>query len=123
MMKSLLAAGALLLLAACAAPTTAAEAIPPAQTAASDDAGACAARNGTIRPICRMQRMTCVIAYRDAGRACANDADCEGKCLLKGEAPADPNARVAGQCQASSDPCGCRTEVDGAKVKLSICVD
>lgn len=123
MTRSLLVATALLL-AACTAPTPATQAtLPVTQTAASDDASACAARNGTLRPVCRMQRMTCVIAYRDAGRRCASDADCEGKCLLKGEPPADPDARVTGQCQASSDPCGCRTEVDNGKVKLSVCVD
>ena len=136
-MKKLLACAVFLVLAACVAPrapqdaTTpvpAAEAAPNAsppatQTAASDAPAACAARNGAIRPICRMQRMTCVIGYRDAGRACSGDTDCEGKCLLKDDPPTDPNGHVTGQCQANSDPCGCRSEVNGGKVTTTICVD
>ena len=110
-------------LAACAAPVPPPATAPTATATAGDEAAACAARHGAIRPVCRMQRPTCVIAYADAGRACANDADCAGKCLLEGDPPADPTARVTGQCQASSDPCGCRTEVDGGKVTGAICVD
>ena len=70
-----------------------------------------------------MQKPACVISYTDAGKTCANKSDCEGRCLLAGDAPADPDARLTGQCQATSDPCGCRTEVDGGKVANSICVD
>ena len=127
-MKKLLTAVVFLALAACVAPSAPQDATPavspPAtQTAATDDPAACAARNGTIRAVCRMQVRTCVIAYRDAGRACSDNADCEGKCLLKDDAPVDRNVRVTGMCQASSNPCGCRTEVDGGRVTASICVD
>lgn len=93
------------------------------KAAAASDPAACAALNGTIRPICRMQRMSCVIAFRDAGRTCSNDTDCEGKCLLTDDAPTDPNTTVTGQCQANSNPCGCRSEVNGGKVTTTICVD
>ena len=120
-MKRLIVA---LLFGALAACAPGAEIAPaPAAATATLDPAACAARHGTIRPVCRMQRPACVIAYADAGRACQDKSDCEGRCLLEGDAPADPNARVTGQCQATSDPCGCRTEVDGGKVAASICVD
>ncbi len=141
-MKTLLAAVMLLALAACAAPSAPEEATPAAtpaalkatsppstpvsdsvKAAAASDPVACAALNGTIRPVCRRQLPACVIAYRDARKTCANDADCEGKCILKNGAPNDPNATVTGQCQSNSNPCGCRTEVDGGKVLRSICVD
>lgn len=136
-MKNLLI-GLLFALAACTSPVPAKDAptaISVAQApapstpvsdsvkAAASDPAACAALNGTIRPVCRRQLPACVINYRDAGKACANKSDCEGKCIAKDGAPSDPNATVTGQCQSNSDPCGCRTEVDGGKVLRSICVD
>lgn len=82
---------------------------------------ACAARGGTVKPICRMGRPTCVIPYRDAGRACRNDSDCEGRCIAKGGgAPGQP---ATGQCQADSNPCGCATLVDNGVVESTLCVD
>lgn len=125
-MKRLFAVLAFAVLAACAAPAAPPPPAPPSTPAAADaalDPAACAAHHGTIRPVCRMQRPACVIAYADAGRPCRNRSDCEGRCLLKGDAPTDPAAPVIGRCQATSDPCGCRTEVDGGKVAGSICVD
>jgi hypothetical protein len=67
--------------------------------------------------------MTCVITYTDVGKTCADDSDCQGKCLLEGDPPTGASATVTGVCQADSDPCGCRTEVIGGKAQPTICVD
>lgn len=119
MLKTALAALLMAALVACAptpAPTT------PTQ-AATPDVAACAAKGGTVRPVCRMQKPACVIAYADAGKTCSDKSDCQGRCLYRGEAPADPATAVTGQCQANSDPCGCFTTVVKGHVGPGMCVD
>jgi hypothetical protein len=91
--------------------------------AAIKDPAECAAKGGSIRPVCRMQNPTCVLTYADVSKACTDDSDCQGKCILAGDPPADRNTPVTGECQADSDPCGCRTEVKGGKAQDTICVD
>lgn len=83
----------------------------------------CAAKGGSIRPVCRQQVPTCVVTYTDVGKTCKDDADCQGKCLLEGDPPADRTQQVEGTCQADSDPCGCRTEIKGGLAQETICVD
>jgi hypothetical protein len=127
-MKSLAAALAFGILAACAAapaPTTAAA--PPAHTAAEpaagdDAAAACAARGGAMHRICRMQSLQCVIRYADAGKSCRGKADCQGRCLAKGEF-AREGEPTAGVCQATSNPCGCHTLVEDGRAGPTMCVD
>lgn len=117
MFKSLLAAALALVMVSCA-PTP-----PPVTAAASPDVAQCTAKGGTVRPVCRMQKPACVIAYADAGKTCSDKSDCQGRCLYQGEAPADPAAAVTGQCQATSDPCGCFTTVVKSHVGPGMCVD
>jgi len=110
-----------LLVTACApiaapSPPPVAPSVPPSSSAGPDQ-DACAARGGTIRPVCRMQRPACVIAYEDAGKACTDGDQCEGRCVvLTGD------GSKGGVCEADSDPCGCTTELIGG-VPSSICVD
>lgn len=70
-----------------------------------------------------MQKPACVIAHADAGKTCSDKADCQGRCLYRGEAPADPAARISGRCQATSDPCGCFTTVVNGQLGRGMCVD
>lgn len=126
-MRKTLAIAAFLALVAC---TPAGETTKPSQdmvsaesAAAITDPAECAAKGGSIRPVCRKQTPTCVLVYKDVGKECSDDADCEGKCLLAGDPPTDPNAKVTGQCQAESDPCGCNTEIKGGKAQATLCVD
>lgn len=118
-MKTLAAIALTALLAACA-PT----AVTPAPTPApSADAQACAAQGGTIQPVCRRQVPACVISFKDAGKVCRDDADCQGRCLYKGEPPADREAQVTGRCQATSNPCGCFAEVEAGRYTRGVCID
>ena len=104
------------LLLACAAPGSS-----PAPAPVNDPAAACRARGGDFIPICRLQLRSCVISYRDAGKACRGDADCQGKCLaVEGVAQGAP---VKGRCQANSNPCGCNTPVENGRAGPTLCVD
>lgn len=116
-MTSILATAslALSLLAACAptAPT-------PAPAAQSADAS-CAARGGSMQPVGRMQRQTCVVPYADAGKACSDKADCQGSCIADGNA--ESQAATAGQCQKTNVQFGCYAKIVAGKSTGTICVD
>lgn len=127
-MKRLLIAAVALFAAACQ-PMPAAEANPgQAETAQpvqqTDDATACAARGGKMLAQGRLQTPRCVINYADAGKRCTDGDDCLGDCRIEdvGGAPRGGAAAV-GQCQASNNPFGCYTLVEGGKAEATLCVD
>jgi len=96
---------------------------PQGPDAQGPDAKACAARGGRIQPVCMRGAPACVVPYRDAGKTCRDKADCQGRCLYQGQRPADPEAPVTGQCQATSNPCGCFAEVEHGRYLRGVCVD
>ena len=60
---------ALSLLAACA------PSAPASQPTAQSADASCAARGGSMQPVGRLQRPTCVVPYADAGKTCSDKAD------------------------------------------------
>lgn len=129
-MKRLSIAIAAALFAAACQPMPAAEAggdraeaaPPPVQQ--TDDATACAARGGKMLAQGRLQTLRCVINYADAGKRCTDGDDCQGDCRIEdvGGAPR-AGAAAVGQCQASNNPFGCYTLVEGGKAEATLCVD
>jgi len=83
---------------------------------------ACAARGGKLQPVCMSGAIECVIHYRDAGKACKDKKDCIGGCYYMGN-DAERGKSVIGNCEPTSDPCGCKTIVENGKVGSSICTD
>lgn len=114
---SILAAASLAvsLMAACA-PTAQA----PAPAAQSADAS-CAQRGGSMQPVGRMQRPTCVVPYADAGKTCSDKADCQGACIAEGNLEAQ--GATTGQCQKTNVQFGCYAKIVGGKATGAICVD
>ena len=106
---------ALSLLAGCA-PTAQA----PAPAAQSADA-TCAARGGSMQPVGRMQRPTCVVPYADAGKTCSDKADCQGACIAEGNLEAQ--GATTGQCQKTNVQFGCYAKIVNGKATGAICVD
>jgi hypothetical protein len=119
-------------LAACTAPpaqeTLAPEAPKPQavqkyvhDTKLDTDAAACAAKHGAIQPVCLRGTPMCVVAFSDAGKACRDGADCQGRCL------AEPRAKqpepVTGKCAASNNPCGCISIVTNGVASPVMCID
>lgn len=112
-MRLLAALAAVLALAACA-PVDAPRPEPTSE--ATLDVAACKAEGGAVMPVCRMQKPMCVLPYKDAGKTCTDNDQCEGRCVAEGE------TATAGTCEADNDPCGCVTEMVGGKPR-TICVD
>ena len=106
---------ALSLLAACAPAAQA-----PAPVAQSGDAS-CAARGGTMQPVGRQQRPTCVVPYADAGKTCSDKADGPGACIAVGNLAA--LGATTGQCQKTNVQFGCYAKIVGGKATAAICVD
>jgi len=97
---------------------------PPAATEQRPTAAetrACAARGGTIQPICMMGELACVVRYRDAGKRCSDKRDCTGECLYEGPDP--PPERATGTCQRTSDPCGCKAPIHHGHAEPALCAD
>lgn len=81
----------------------------------------CASSGGTMRPVCMLGRVQCVIPYSDAGQPCRDGDDCQGDCRAPEMGPS--GAEVTGRCQASSDPCGCFANVEDGRIDAALCVD
>ena len=116
-MTSILATAslALSLLAACA------PAAPGPQPAAQSADASCAARGGSMQPVGRLQRPTCVVPYADAGKTCSDKADCQGGCIAEGNLEAQD--ATTGQCQKTNVQFGCYAKVVNGKATGAICVD
>lgn len=120
----LLAAGFFLL--NCAPPpdtgTSTADTVVADSSTAEDDDQSCQAKGGTLRRICLMGTISCVLKYADGGKSCSGKAQCLGQCRFEG-APLPPAASVVGVCQRTTDPCGCFATVEDGKVQGMRCVD
>lgn len=87
------------------------------------DAEACRAGGGTIRPVCKRQVPACVTPYKDAGRRCTDNSQCDGRCILDIDHEPAPDEKVSGRCEQDDDPCGCKIEVMDGRVGGGACVD
>lgn len=94
-----------------------------AESLAAIDKEACAAKGGEVRQEGMLGTWRCVVPYADAGKACRDKADCQGKCLLPPESEAVTGGEANGACQANDSPFGCYAEVIDGKVAGAICVD
>lgn len=94
-----------------------------AESLAAIDKEACAAKGGEVRQEGMLGTWRCVVPYADAGKACRDKADCEGKCLLPPESEAVTGGEATGACQANDSPFGCYAEVIDGKVAGAVCVD
>lgn len=94
-----------------------------AESLAAIDKEACAAKRGEIRQEGLLGTWRCVVPYADAGKACRDKADCEGKCLLPPESTAATDEEATGACQANDSPFGCYAEIVDGRVAAALCVD
>ena len=94
-----------------------------AESLAAIDKEACAAKGGEVRQEGMLGAWRCTTPYGDAGKACRDKADCEGKCLTSPESDAITGEEAVGVCQATDSPFGCYAEVVDGKVAAALCVD
>lgn len=84
---------------------------------------ACTAKGGAFSQQGMLGCYQCVVSYRDAGKACQDSSDCQGKCKNTGEF-LDANAKTqSGQCASDSSPFGCYQTIEEGVTQPAICVD
>ena len=84
---------------------------------------ACTAKSGVFSQQGRLGCYQCVVTYSDAGKACQDSSDCQGKCKNTGEF-VDANAKTqSGQCASDSSPFGCYQMIEAGVAQPAICVD
>jgi len=108
------------LLAACAPAAQAPTPAAPSPTVEGADAS-CAARGGSMQPVGRLQRPTCVVPYADAGKTCSDKADCQGACIAEGNLEAQ--GATTGLCQKTNVQFGCFAKIVNGKATAAICID
>ncbi|MEJ2815425.1 hypothetical protein [Caulobacter sp. CCG-8] len=108
------------LLAACAPAAQAPTPAAPSPTVEGAEAS-CAARGGSMQPVGRLQRPTCVVPYADAGKTCSDKADCQGACIAEGNLEAQ--GATTGQCQKTNVQFGCFAKIVNGKATAAICID
>jgi hypothetical protein len=124
-MRGWLLAAAVAWLAACTPPPTPGGGNGPGPTGPSTPphemtSAQCQAAGGTMRPVCMMGTVQCVVTYSDAGQACRDGDDCQGDCRAD---DMGQTGAVTGRCQANSDPCGCFANVEDGRIDGALCVD
>ena len=84
---------------------------------------ACTAKGGAFSEQGMLGCYQCVVTYSDAGKACQDSSDCQGKCKNTGEF-VDANAKTqSGQCASDSSPFGCYQTIEAGVAQPAICVD
>jgi hypothetical protein len=86
------------------------------------DVAHCTATGGKVQGVCMSGMPACVRQYGDAGKECTDKSDCQGLCVQK-EPWASAGTQVAGVCEVSNEPCGCRSIVVAGKAKQGLCED
>lgn len=95
--------------------------------ATPQEAKICQEQGGHIKRVGRAQFQKCIIAYADAGKACQDKTDCQGKCILPkaddSRTDIHANNQVFGVCSADNNPFGCYVAVENGKIGRGLCVD
>ncbi len=97
--------------------------LTPHYTMSQAERDACTAGNGFVDRRGRLQAEVCVTPYADAGKACADGNQCEGRCVAEGQVTATPGEAVQGICQRDDHLFGCFSTVKNGTIEAGLCVD
>ncbi|MBA2057190.1 hypothetical protein H0262_04750 [Psychrobacter cryohalolentis] len=89
----------------------------------NDMVRACTAKGGAFSQQGRLGCYQCVVNYTDAGKACQDSTDCQGKCKNTGEFIKGGTKNQSGQCASDSSGFGCYQTIEKGVAQPAICVD
>ena len=84
---------------------------------------ACTAKGGAFLQQGRLGCYQCVVTYIDAGKACQDSTDCQGKCKYTGKFIKSGTKIQSGQCASDSSGFGCYQTIEKGVAQPAICVD
>ena len=84
---------------------------------------ACTAKGGAFSQQGMLGCYQCVVTYTDAGKACQDSSDCQGKCKNTGEFLDASTKNQSGQCASDSSPFSCYQTIEEGVTQPAICVD
>ncbi|WP_157058249.1 hypothetical protein [Altererythrobacter epoxidivorans] len=89
-----------------------------------EDRKICASNGGAYEAVGMVGAPSCVVPYLDAGKACRDSSDCEGKCTveLSNNRKLDGN-RTSGFCEVNNAHFGCFAEILDGVEQPGLCVD
>ena len=105
--------------------TTVARGTPvlPGGAMSTEDRRACEEQGGTVEKRGMAQTELCVMPYADAGKACTDGDQCEGRCIAEGQVASPPGEPVTGICQRDDRLFGCFGIVEDGTIEAGLCVD
>ena len=83
---------------------------------------ACLEHNGKWQKVGMLQMPTCVLAPKDAGKACSDSSECETRCLAKDPEP-KAGEKADGVCADSTNIFGCQTYIKDGRSEGTLCID
>lgn len=84
----------------------------------------CVANNGLLKKQGRTQCYYCTIEYADAGKTCADENDCMGKCYRYAEPVPINKPNQTGVCARNNILFGCHQAINnGMATQGMICID
>ncbi|QZD89960.1 hypothetical protein K3148_00655 [Qipengyuania aurantiaca] len=106
-------------------PTTVSKGMPflPGSALSAEDRRVCEEQGGTVEKRGMAQIEQCVTPYADAGKACTDGDQCEGRCIAEGQVGSPPGEPVTGICQRDDRLFGCFGIVEDGTIEAGLCVD
>ena len=95
----------------------------PGGAMSAEDRRACEEHGGTVEKRGMAQTEQCVTPYADAGKACTDGDQCEGRCIAEGQVGSPPGEPVTGICQRDDRLFGCFGIVENGTIEAGLCVD
>ncbi|EDL48119.1 hypothetical protein [Erythrobacter sp. SD-21] len=105
--------------------TTVSQGMPalPGGAMSAEDRRACEGQGGTVERRGMAQTELCVTPYADAGKACTDGDQCDGRCIAEGQVGAPHGEPVTGICQRDDRLFGCFGIVEDGAIEAGLCVD
>lgn len=120
--QRIVAFAAIAALAGCVVPPDHADEGPDAPSLSVAKREACLADGGSVERRGILQAEMCVRSYADAGKVCTDGSQCEGICMVEGQA-GTPGTSAQGMCQKDDKLFGCFGVVTDGRIETGLCVD
>ena len=86
------------------------------------EVAACESKGGSVQRRGLADLQICVKPYADAGKICTDSVQCQGRCIIVTDFPAE-GEMVEGSCQTDNALFGCYAEIRDGHATDALCID